>query len=146
MGEDRRAPHYQPFPAAHWRHLPPPLRVPAEPDPDREQQSTSTAAARFGLVLGLVFLLPLFLVLGASYAFVDGSQRAMVVDLTPPDRRGTSLGAYHALIGAAKLPSGILAGVLYASIAPVAAFGLGGVLATLAAVSFVLVVRPTASR
>ncbi|HKZ47250.1 MAG TPA: MFS transporter, partial [Thermoplasmata archaeon] len=106
----------------------------------------AAAAAGFGLLPDPVFLLPLFLVLGASYAFVDGSQRAMVVDLTPADRRGTSLGAYHALIGAAKLPSGILAGVLYASVGPLAAFGLGGVLATLAAVSFVLVLRPTVSK
>ncbi len=56
------------------------------------------------------------------------------------------MGAYHALIGAAKLPSGILAGLLYASVGPLAAFGLGGVLATVAAVSFVLLVRPTVSR
>lgn len=70
------------------------------------------ACLGFALVGDPLVLVAFFVLLGMSYAFVDGTQRALVSDLAPPDIRATSLGTYHAAVGLGKLPSSILAGFL----------------------------------
>jgi len=59
-------------------------------------------------------IVPLFLLsLGAS---------AWVVDLAPPDLKGTALGTFHTATGLIALPAGIIAGVLWDTFSPEATF------------------------
>ena len=55
-----------------------------------------------------------FLVLGLSAGLTEGAERALVARLAPV-RTGRGFGAYHALIGLAALPAGLLFGSVYQS-------------------------------
>jgi MFS family permease len=63
----------------------------------------------------------------------DGVSRALVVDLVPPETRGTALGLHAATAGIAALPASVIAGVLWSSVSPAAPFLFGAVLAAVAA-------------
>jgi MFS family permease len=81
------------------------------------------------LALGFVFY-------GLSLGMAEGTQRALVADLAPPDVKATLLGAYHMCIGLVKLASGVVAGLLWVATADHSGtfwFGLVG--ATAAAVA-----------
>lgn len=56
----------------------------------------------------------LFLVLGMVAGLTESGERALVARLAPV-RTGRGFGAYHALLGAAALPAGLLFGGLYQS-------------------------------
>ena len=61
----------------------------------------------------LVMLAGLFIVYGLVFGFVEGPQRALVADLASSELKGTAMGTYHTSVGLAKLPSSIIAGVLW---------------------------------
>ncbi len=92
------------------------------------------------LCVSLVFvndvtvLVLMFAVYGLSFAFVEGSQKALISDLAEKERRGTALGAYHMGVGLAKLPAGIMAGVLWFELGPEYAFAYGAIVASIALV------------
>lgn len=75
----------------------------------------------------------LFALYGVFYAMIDGVQRAFVVDLSPPDLKATSLGAFHTATGLAALPAGVISGLLWDTIGPEATFIYGFVLSFVAA-------------
>ncbi|MBN1521220.1 MAG: MFS transporter [Candidatus Aureabacteria bacterium] len=77
-------------------------------------------------------LTAVFVLYGIFYAFVDGTQRALVVDMAPPRLKATALGTYHAFTGLAALPGGLIAGVLWDKVAPEATFICGAVLSAAA--------------
>lgn len=96
--------------------------------------------ALFGMTsLGLAFVSNLFQIVwlfalyGVFYAMIDGVQRAFVVDLSPPDLKATSLGAFHTATGLAALPAGVISGLLWDTISPEATFIYGFVLSFVAA-------------
>jgi len=91
----------------------------------------------FALVPDPAYLLGFFLLFGVSYAFVEGTQRALVADLAPPELKGTSLGTYHAAVGIGKLFASSLAGGLAAFVSPSAAFLTSAAIALVAATLFV---------
>ena len=91
----------------------------------------------FAVARDPILLLPSFLAFGIAFAFVEGTQRALVADLAPPELRGTSLGTYHAAVGLGKLPSSLVAGILATVVAPWAAFLSGAAIASVAATLFV---------
>jgi Arabinose efflux permease len=97
------------------------------------------------LSAGLVFvtgylILPLFFALyGIFFAFVDGAQRAFVVDLSPPAIKATALGTFHTAIGLVALPGGFIAGMLWDVYSPAATFVFGTALAILSLVLMVYV-------
>lgn len=70
-------------------------------------------------------LWPLFLVYGVYMALTDGMARAMVVELSPGDRRGTFLGLYHTGIGLSAVAASVMAGVLWDVVGKPAPFWLG---------------------
>lgn len=76
----------------------------------------------------------LFTLLGLFNAATAGNQRVLVVDLVKPEVRGTALGTYHAVIGLAALPSGLLAGFLWQSAGAGISFLFSSCLAAAAAV------------
>jgi len=96
----------------------------------------------FGLTsLGLVFVSSLFQIVwvfvlyGVFYAMIDGVQRALVVDLSPPDLKATALGTFHMATGLAALPASGIAGLLWATVSPETAFVYGFMLSLVAAAS-----------
>jgi MFS family permease len=78
---------------------------------------------------------PLFAVYGLYYAIVEGSEKALVVDLAPAERRGAAFGAYHAVVGLTALPASLVFGALadrYGAAVPLtASAGLAGLSALL---------------
>ena len=76
----------------------------------------------------------LFLGYGVYYGLAEGTERALVADLSPdPDRRGMAYGLFHFVTGTVALPASLLCGVLWQWVGPAAAFGAGAVLALVAA-------------
>lgn len=75
---------------------------------------------------------------GLYYAAVEGTAKALVADLIPPQQRGTAYGFYNATVGLVALPASLLAGILWQGLGawpgfgPAAPFLLGAALAFLA--------------
>ena len=83
-----------------------------------------------------------FLFYGVYFAFAEGPAKALITDLTPPERRGTAFGFYNATIGVGALIASVLFGYLYEHFGSSTAFTTGAALAGVAAVMLVFV--PTA--
>ncbi len=66
----------------------------------------------------------LFLLYAVYYAATEGVARAFVGDLVPRARRGTALGWFNGLTGAAAIPANLLGGWLWIQWGPIATFGL----------------------
>ena len=75
---------------------------------------------------------PLFALYALYYGLTEGVEKALVVDLAPPEGRGTAMGLYHFTVGTAALPASALFGLVYARVGPLAAFGYAAVLALVA--------------
>ncbi len=91
----------------------------------------------------------LFAAYGLYYAMTQGVERALVSDLAAPAARGTALGFYHFVSGAAALPASVVCGLLWGwerlgRYGPHAALGFGAACALLATVLF-LVLNPKPS-
>lgn len=78
---------------------------------------------------------------GVYHGLTQGTARAMVADLVPPDRRGTAFGVWSAVMGLLDIPASILAGILWQGFGawngwgPGAPFLFGGAMAAVAAVA-----------
>jgi MFS family permease len=83
----------------------------------------------FALAPTLPWLIPLFVLFGLFNAAFETVGRAFAVDLAPATARATALGAYHAVVGLAALPSGLAVGLLWERVSPQAAFAFGAALA-----------------
>lgn len=75
----------------------------------------------------------LFAVYGLFYGLTEGVEKALLVDLAPPSERGGAFGWYNFAIGAGALPASIIFGFIWQKGGAEVAFGLGAVLACLAA-------------
>ncbi|MBN2535300.1 MAG: MFS transporter [Spirochaetales bacterium] len=60
-----------------------------------------------------VVILILFGIYSFYYAFTEGTEKAFVADLTPPEVRGSAYGLYHFSIGLSALPASMLFGLIY---------------------------------
>jgi MFS family permease len=87
-----------------------------------------------------------FLFYGVYFAFAEGPAKALITDLTPPERRGTAFGFYNATIGAGALIASVLFGYLYEHFGPSTAFTTGAALAAVAAVMLFFVPTTPLSR
>lgn len=88
----------------------------------------------------------LFVLYGLYYGTTEGVARAFVADLVPGGLRATAYGLYHAVVGLMAFPASLLAGVLWQTWGPAAPFYFGAMLAALAAVGLVAIVRPGAAK
>ena len=68
----------------------------------------------FGVALTPVQAIALFLVLGLVAGLTESGERTVVARLAPV-RTGRGFGSYHALVGVAALPAGLIFGALYQS-------------------------------
>jgi len=100
----------------------------------------------------LAVLVLAFVLYGLSYGMAEGTQRALVADFAPANIKATVLGAYHTCVGAVKLASGVVAGLLWIAFAPTptfplgaATFAFGAMAATVAAIGLSLWNAPARS-
>jgi MFS family permease len=91
--------------------------------------------AGFALVRSAWQLWPLFAIYGLYIAATDGVGKAYAVALVPADKRATSVGLLGSVTGVATLIASSVAGVLWATIGPWAAFAFGAVGAVVSAVA-----------
>ncbi len=83
-------------------------------------------------------LLAWFFAYGVYFALVEGSEKALVADLTPPALQGTAFGWYNAVLGFGALAASLLFGALWETFGPAVAFFTGAGLALTAAVALSL--------
>lgn len=83
----------------------------------------------------------LFALYGLVYAAVDGNQRAFISELASGSLKVTALGAFHTSIGIVALPASLIAGGLW-QISPSLAFGFGGAVALISAISLLAFREP----
>jgi MFS family permease len=81
----------------------------------------------------------LFAIYGVFYGMTEGTEKAMVVDMVPSQRKGTALGWYNLAIGIGALPASLIFGAVWDRAGAPAAFALGALLAFIASVGIVFV-------
>ena len=96
--------------------------------------------AGFAATSGLTGLIAWFLVYGLYFGFSEGTEKALVADLAPADRRGFAFGVYNAVQGLGALAASVVFGLIWSAYGAAAAFGLGAALALVAAMLLFLVV------
>lgn len=64
----------------------------------------------------------LFILYGIFKGMSEGSQRAYLASIAPPERKATAFGIYHTAVGLALLPASIIAGALWDKVGPEATF------------------------
>ena len=87
----------------------------------------------------------LFLCYGLYAAMTDGVAKALVADLSEPDRRGAAMGVFQGMTGALALIASAAAGLLWTKVSPRAPFFMGALAAAIAAV-LLLFTPPNARR
>lgn len=86
----------------------------------------------------------LFAAYGVFYGMTEGTEKAMVIDMVPSQRKGTALGWYNLAIGIGALPASLIFGAVWDRAGAPAAFALGAGLAFIASIGIVFV-RPPVS-
>lgn len=79
-------------------------------------------------------IIGLTLLYGLYYGFTEGSAKALVSDIVPISKKGTAYGLYNMTIGVTVFFASLIAGILWQTIAPAAAFYFGSGMAILATV------------
>jgi MFS family permease len=80
----------------------------------------------------------LFGMYGLYSALTDGIEKAFIADLAPEDIRATAIGLHATLAGIGLFPASFIAGQLWSSVGPVAAFSFGGGMGLAAALALAL--------
>jgi MFS family permease len=92
----------------------------------------------FALSEALIPLLMWFFAYGVHFALAEGSEKALVADLTPTASQGRAFGWYNAVLGFGALAASLLFGVLWEAFGAPAAFLAGAALAITAATLLVV--------
>jgi len=87
----------------------------------------------------------LFVVYGLYFGATEGTEKALVADLVPAERRGTAFGWFNAALGLGALPASVVFGLVWERSGPDVAFVMGAGIAAVATLLFVLMV-PRAGR
>ena len=83
-----------------------------------------------------------FLFYGVYFALAEGSEKALVADLTPTSRHGAAFGLYNAALGGGALAASVGFGFVYDRFGASAAFSVGAGLAAVAAVLLLIAPGP----
>jgi len=97
--------------------------------------------AGFATADTLVPLVAWFIIYGVYFGFAEGTEKALVADLAPAERRGYAYGIYNAVIGIGALLASVLFGVLWTTCGAHVAFAAGASLSLVATVLLFAVVR-----
>jgi MFS family permease len=93
----------------------------------------------FGLAHSAWQAWALFAVYGVFYGMTEGTEKAMVVDMVPSQRKGTALGWYNLAIGIGALPASLIFGTIWDRAGAPASFMFGAGVALLASIGMVFV-------
>ena len=74
----------------------------------------------------------LFLGYALFYGLTEPAEKTLVAQIVPADRKGLAFGWFNFTIGVGTLPASLIFGAIYQYAGPLAAFGWGAVLATIA--------------
>lgn len=85
----------------------------------------------------------LFAAYGLFFGFSEGTERALVADMVPPERRGAAFGWYYLAIGIGALPASLLFGFVWDKAGAPKAFTMGAILAAVSAVGLLFVTPKT---
>ena len=85
----------------------------------------------------------LFVVYGLYFGATEGTEKALVADLVPAERRGTAFGWFNAALGLGALPASVVFGLVWERSGPEVAFVMGAGIAAVATLLFVLMVPRT---
>jgi MFS family permease len=88
----------------------------------------------FGLAIAAWQAWVLFAVYGIFYGMTEGSEKALVADVVPRNRRGAAFGWYNLAIGLGALPASLIFGAIWDRVGAPTAFSFGATLAIVAAV------------
>ena len=88
-----------------------------------------------GIMVGL------FVLYGVYTAMIAGVERAFISEISPPQLKGTMLGLHSTVVGIALLPASTIAGVLWTAFGAPAPFVFGALLALLAAVTLLVLLK-----
>ena len=89
--------------------------------------------AGFGVASSAWHAWALFLLYGVVFGLTEGTERALIADLAPPERRGAAFGWFNLAVGLGALPASIIFGVLWNRYGSATAFVTGASLAVAAA-------------
>ena len=87
--------------------------------------------------LGNMWLL--FGLYGLYIGFTEGVEKALVADIAPSNLRATAIGLHATLVGIGLLPASIIAGMLWDTFGPQAAFYFGSFMGLVASIGFLFV-------
>jgi len=99
------------------------------------------------MCLGFIFatdkiaVVILFLVYGIFYAIDEAQTKAYVSDITPSEHRASAIGLYNFVTGLIYLPASLLAGLLWNTYNPSAAFLASGIVALTSAFLFIFLTK-----
>jgi MFS family permease len=87
----------------------------------------------FGLATAAWHAWVLFAIYGIFYGATEGSEKALVADVVPRNRRGSAFGWYNLAIGLGALPASLIFGAIWDRVGAPSAFSFGATLAMVAA-------------
>jgi len=88
----------------------------------------------------------LFATYGLFYALTEGTEKALVADIVPRERRGAAYGWYNLAIGLGALPASLIFGAIWDRAGAEQAFVFGASLAMMAALGMAIVAPRHAAR
>ena len=97
--------------------------------------------AGFALSTTLAQLLTWFLIYGLYFGLSEGTEKALIADLAPAERRGFAFGIYYAVQGLGALAASVLFGALWKWFGAAVAFAVGAALALVATGLLLVAVR-----
>ncbi|MFA4043973.1 MAG: hypothetical protein HZRFUVUK_000755 [Candidatus Fervidibacterota bacterium] len=99
------------------------------------------AYAGFGFASSPLHIWLLFTIYGLYFGMVEGTERALVADLTQQEMRGSGYGAFHFIVGVGMFPASFLFGLLLNKFGAPVAFSIYALLSFIAALTLLVKVR-----
>jgi len=87
----------------------------------------------FAVAGSYLFIWMLFGLYGFYSAFTEGVEKALVVDVSPEDLKGTTIGLHATLVGIGLLPASLIAGLLWRYLGAASPFYFGSIMSLAAA-------------
>ncbi|HEX8949846.1 MAG TPA: MFS transporter, partial [Dissulfurispiraceae bacterium] len=92
----------------------------------------------FSMARGNTAIWGLFCLYGVFMGLTDGTQKAFVATIIPPDFKATAFGLYHTATGLAMFPASFIGGWLWDHVSPEATFLYGAITAALSSALFLI--------
>ncbi|MGA7826568.1 MAG: MFS transporter [Geobacteraceae bacterium] len=96
----------------------------------------------FGYATSEIHVWLLFTLYGLFYGLTEGTEKALLVDISHSEERGSAFGWYNFSIGIGALPASLLFGLIWQVAGSKAAFAFGAGMASLAALLLLLFIKP----